>query len=173
MRWSERRGPGRRTARLVDLLARWPNRLGCFRNHRLRNRLGRLLDGGGFTVVEAMVGSLILAVALAGLFILQSALSDLDQRRRRDAEIGVQLVRVAELSRAMGYAWWSQQVDEAPGQSFADTPYEGSGFSVQRSAVRVLDAGMPSGLIRVTLQAITAAGAAHGRITFLLAENGL
>ena len=139
---------------------------------RPAGHLARLRDSQGFTVVEAMVGSLILAVALAGLFTLQSALGELAQRRRRDAEIGAQLVRVAEQSRAMGYSWWSQQVDQAPDQTFADTPYEGYGFSVQRSAARVSDAGMPPGLIRVTLQAVTTAGMVHSRMTFLVAENG-
>ncbi len=138
----------------------------------LAAHFARLRDSGGFTVVEAMVGTLILAVSLAGLFTLQSALGELDQRRRRDAEIGTQMVRAAEQSRAMGYGWWSQQVDQAPGQVFGDTPYEGTGFSVQRSARRVSEAGMPPGLIRVTLQAVTTAGAVRTQMTFLVAENG-
>lgn len=123
--------------------------------------------------MEAMVGTLVMAVALASLFAVQGALIELDGRRRLEAEIGAQLLRVAEQSRAMGHNWWRQQVEDAPGQEFSDIPYAGSGFSVRRSASRVTDEGVPEGLIRVTVEAVTPSGRVRGRVAFFTAESGL
>ena len=126
----------------------------------------------GFSVIEVMVGTLLLAVTLAGLLSLQDTMRGLDERRRRDTEAFGELVRVAEESRRASYNWWDERLAAGGGQ-FEEVAHQGSSFRVVRRARRAEGQGMPEGSIEVTVQAIAPDGRVTAWVTFLKTRGGL
>lgn len=126
----------------------------------------------GFSVIEVMVGTLLLAVTLAGLLSLQDTMRGLDERRRRDTEAFGELVRVAEESRRASYDWWDEQLAAGGGQ-FEEVAGQGSSFRVVRRARRAEGQGMPEESIEVTVQAIAPDGRVTAWVTLLKTRGGL
>lgn len=117
----------------------------------------------GFTLLEVLVGIVIVAVALAGLYALYDAIVRIEAHRRQLTEATAALTSTAEQLKALP---WEQLTSKFPDNTCLKGAVTVGNITVQ-CTVQLKD----SGLVHVTVTA-SAGGKKVADISFLRAKEG-